>query len=533
MGTKQRKINLFPAYQGKICIYLFTCGFLTLFFYLWIASFLFPNSDIVNYSVPISLFLFAVWLGIFYLALKLGCAFDKKLSQRRQALVMLAVVLAFLPLQYIVFFSCYYQPGWDVSILTESGHWLALNMGIPTNYHEYFACYPNNVTLLMIWAYIDKLGQALFSQGYDYLFGAVMLSALMGDLALWLSWHTARRMEGSGPAMAVFFAGIPLIAFAPWMTNPYSDTMTLLFPLAAFCLFFQAMQIQKRILRVLCAVGCGLCVGIGMLIKPTVFIVAIALAIGWLFCAKNKKALVQAALLLALMAMGIVAVVLPGRQLCTQVMVKTGVTEEHIEQVRYPMTHYLMMGMQKQPSPFNPDRWQYGKWRAEDMNITFAQKGQDAKKAENIAQVKARLAEFGAGGYLRFLNDKARWTMGDGTMYFGGEVPTDNAFQQTKTAQFFQQFFSKNGNFYSLTAHWLQGAWMAVLFLCFLPLFEKSHFYADPAGAAARLSVFGLFAFLMLSESRGRYLINYLPLFLVVAALALPAALKQILKSEQ
>lgn len=505
-----------PAYSGNRLFYWFSCTFLVLMSYLVVASFVFPNSDIIAYR-PAIYFLLAEAAALGgWGVLRLGRRFAAWPAWKRSLLVAILLCLL-LPLQYILFKSVYYQPGWDVSILTESGYWLALEMGIPTNFMEYFACYPNNVTLLMVWAYMTKALIHFFGY-YDYLLAAIMLSAVMCNLALFFAFQTADRWLSPAKGLFCLYLGLPLVAFAPWIVNPYSDTMSILFPILTLYLFFRARETQRRWLRVCLYFFAGAGAGFGFMIKPTVAIVLVAILLAGLFCAKHKEELPHFAKAFAVVALGFLLLYLPLQQLRVQVMERSGVTQAHIEEVKYPATHFLMMGMQKQPSPFTQGQYQYGKWYARDCTTTYSASGQQAKIQTNIAVIQTRLQEFGPGGYLRFLSDKGRWILGDGTMYFGGEVPTDGCFQQGPLAMFLQQFFWKNGEFYDATAYVMQAFWLLTLSLCCLPLIHRKDDYTAPLCAVARLSVFGILLFVLLFEGRARYLINYLPVFFVLAA---------------
>lgn len=519
----KRQVSLYPRFQGHRLLHFFTCIFLTVLCYLFFASFLFPNSDIVAYQ-PLWCFLLAAVLGIVLWAIwKLAgllCENQVFLRQRGMAVVLLLGLL--LPLQYIIFKSVYYQPGWDVSILTESGYWLALEQGIPSNFLDYFACYPNNVTLLMIWAYMTKLLIRVFGY-YDYLFAAIMLSAVMTNMALYFAFKVADRCFGPRKALTMLAMGIPLLAFAPWMVNPYSDTMSILFPVLGLWLWLLGREPErKRWQKLLLLLMCGGGLAFGMRIKPTVAVMLIALLLTDLLRCRSREAWCSFAKAAVVVVVAFCTVAVPLDFFCTRIMTSSGVTEERIEETKYPMTHFLMMGMQKQPSPFNGERWQYGKWYAGDMNITYGQVGQQAKIRENLRVVGERLKEFGPLGYLRFLNDKARWVLGDGTMYFGGEVPTDVCFQQTPLAHLLQKFFWQPGEYYPVTAHLLQAVWMLVLGLCCMPIFRREDRYKERVVACCRLGVCGIILFILLFEGRARYLINFLPLFLVLAAYGLP-----------
>ena len=64
---------------------------------------------------------------------------------------------------------------------------------------------------------------------------------------------------------------------------------------------------------------------------------------------------------------------------------------------------------------------------------------------------------------------------------------------------------------------------MLVVGLCCLPLFYRKDAYGAQATACCRLAVCGILLFILLFEGRSRYLINFLPIFLVLAAYGLPA----------
>lgn len=521
--------GLLPAFAGHRLLYLFSCFFFILFCYLFFASFLFPNSDLVRYSAPLSCLLAALaGLGLWGWWRLAGRLCARPGFYRRRGLWVALFLLALLPLQGFLFFQVYYQPGWDVSVLTESAYWLAQEKGLPPNFIEYFACYPNNVTLLMVWAYLFKLLMRVFHY-YDYLFAAILVSAVMVNAAVYFTFKVADRVLGGRRALTLLAPCLPLLCFAPWLTNPYSDTMSILFPVLALWLWLLAREPDRGRWQKLALLAlCGGAVAFGMRIKPTVFIILIALLAAGLLCGGGRRAFLSTLKAAAVTGLAFLCVALPLDRYCTRVMVNSGVSAERIEQVKYPLTHFLMMGMQKQVSPFDPQRYQYGKWSAVDTAITAAQPGQQAKMKANLEVVRQRLAEFGPLGYLRFLNDKARWVLGDGTMYFGGEVPTSGCFQQTGIARFFQQFFWQKGRFYPALAHLLQAVWMVVVALCWLPLFKKRDDYAHPAAACCRLAAFGILLFILLFEGRSRYLINFLPIYILLAGFALPAEEQQV-----
>ena len=70
--------------------------------------------------------------------------------------------------------------------------------------------------------------------------------------------------------------------------------------------------------------------------------------------------------------------------------------------------------------------------------------------------------------------------------------------------EFYQNWFSA----------WMQGVWLMVCIRSALTILRKSD---APYSGIAKLSVLGLFLFLLLFENRSRYLFLYLPVILTIA----------------
>ncbi len=518
------QLGLFPRYDGMPFLYIFSCIFLAFFTYFFFASFLFPNSDIIYYNpllyVTIAAFICILLLGYWVCSGKL---LNNPTFQTHADLFILALFVLLFGLQCAVFYQVYYQPGWDVSILTESAYWLSNSAGLPTNYFDYFTYYPNNVILLMIWTYLFKIFRIVF--GFqDYLLLAVYISAFFINLSVFLTYKIAAKVFSLQKGLLVLSFGIPFLCFAPWVTNPYSDTMTILFPiLILYCILFAVDDTHTRLTRILVTVFAGVLAAVGFMIKPSVLIVIIALFCMCVFFFKTKeKAFVYAKVFVVLL-MAFCITYIPLKQYRTNVMVQSGISEERIDDMQYPFTHFIMMGMQEQHSVyFIHDRIQYGKWSLADTQITGAPIGQQAKISANVQEIKRRLSDFGVGGYLKFLHNKARWVLGDGTMYFGGEVPTGGPFQYMGSANFVQNTLWWHGNYYYFTAHVLQAIWLTIIALCCLPLFSKKDNYKNVTVAMCRLMIFGIILFILLLEGRSRYLINHLPIFILLAVYGVP-----------
>ncbi|MEG2930785.1 MAG: hypothetical protein RR825_03270, partial [Ruthenibacterium sp.] len=297
----------------------------------------------------------------------------------------------------------------------------------------------------------------------------------------------------------------------------------------AFWLWIRGGDAQNLRARLLWYAGAGLAVGIGYCLKPTVFIVCLAFVLADLLCGASRGSTSTSAAtlrerFLCLGAMlAVVLLLMAGSQmLCRRVLHASGVTDEEIDRYSFPATHFFNMGLSESISPVSGGTV-YGKWHGEDVLTAGNALTHADKVSATLHAAGEKLTDMGAAGYLSYLNRKTRWFMGDGTMYFGGESPVYDCFQQGPLAKLFQQFWWRGGQYYWVTAHILQGLWMLCVFLCALPVVLRRAHYAARHLLCLRLCVCGIILFVALFEGRSRYLTNFLPLFALLAAVSAAA----------
>lgn len=186
----------------------------------------------------------------------------------------------------------------------------------------------------------------------------------------------------------------------------------------------------------------------------------------------------------------------------------------------FGLTHFLMMGMNSD----HVDDGFYGAWDRNDIYGTSLQEGKDAKTAYNLSVVQERLKNFGPVGYVSFLVHKAEWVLTDGTFFWareGGSFPTDPV-QNEPIAKLFQSFvypeeYGGHENSYQRYAAYLHGLWVLILALIVLSAVKKRS-SSNVWIITVRMTLIGLLLFILLFEGRSRYLIMYLPFFVLLAS---------------
>ena len=191
-----------------------------------------------------------------------------------------------------------------------------------------------------------------------------------------------------------------------------------------------------------------------------------------------------------------------------------------------PMSHFMMMGLKtsyrEYPRPL------YGAYSLDDDLLTTSGRADGSSHEIAISEIKKRLTDMGAIGYISFLNNKAVWIMSDGTFYAYGEGLAIGGPVHYVRDDFLhkiaQNLFSIDGRFYPATSNVFHGAWVALLILiCLqLPAILRRHKLVRATQLIViQLSLAGIIAFVLLFEGRSRYLYNFLPLFIIAGLYSL------------
>lgn len=167
-----------------------------------------------------------------------------------------------------------------------------------------------------------------------------------------------------------------------------------------------------------------------------------------------------------------------------------------------PKTHWIMMGLAGN-----------GGYNNEDYVLTFSAPDGETRKALIRDEIAARLKEMGPAGLVRHALDKIGYTWGEGTYY----LPHKLAMGPTQPHSFWAEIFFEGRAHFSLFLRYANGLMLCMLLYLLAGALQKQ---SRDVLFAARLSVCGLFFFLLIWEARSRYLVNYVPVLLLLFAAA-------------
>lgn len=502
---------------------LFTIYFATIF----ISTIFFNKTININYNkilmIVIPLILYAIIFVIYY---KFS---DKKLLKKdiNIGVCILFIGIIFI-IQLFIIKKIYNIVGWDCGKIINDAL-ASIKNGTIEDY-SYYIYYPNNIEMFLIMRYLFAFTSKFIeiSNLYNVFYVASVFNIILLDIAALFTFLTVQRiLERKSSYLSLIFI-LVFILFTPYINIPYTDTITMMFPILIFYLYICIKQSTNK-KKYLLAFLLGIVSIMGFYIKPTTIIVIIAITIKELLNI-NKKNIPKNILVVCIIIIGM----LTGKMIYEHQKSKyfsSSISEEMLSENEMPFTHFLMMGMQQNkieniPENGGKNTFLYGAYNEEDVQNTKKVIGIENKKSYNFRIIKERLHNFGFWGYIKFLFNKSNWILSDGTFYYGCEGTTiPNSYgNQSNAGKNLQKFVTYNTKqFKNITANIMQTLWILLILGLVFSYNKKEDKYIN----VAKLSIIGIVLFILLFEGRSRYLVNYIPLFIVVGTYGLKNSLKQ------
>ena len=459
----------------------------------------------------ISIILIMLCFGVCLFTLRNKNKISKLINNKKIRIGIIITALLVFVIQIIIARCFYYPVGWDVRILRESAKALACNEAV--NY-LYFQQFPNNVFLLNIFKYIFYISN-LFPK-LDYEFALVIFNIIIMDLTVLLTILISKKIFGRKVSIITGILCTILVIFSPWMNVVYSDTLGMIFPVLILYLYLKINECNKVSNNIILSILIGIVSVIAFQVKPTNIVILIAIFISMIFYRmKNKEKILKyiGAIICIMISFCI------GKYIYDNNVANIEVFGQRLDDnysVVVPSTHFLMMGMQEQFDEEN-QAMTYGSWKESDYLYTFSFSGKDERVKAHISEIKNRLNNFGLKGYIKFLYNKANWILHDGTFYYGGEgrFVYEQPSADNKLAEVIQEYYVPTNSGYINIAYLHEGIWVVILFLMIISVIDKEKQREDIF--ILRLTITGIVIFLLFFEARSRYLINHLPIFILLS----------------
>lgn len=401
--------------------------------------------------------------------------------------------------QLVLCFHAYFITGWDVRAIMDTSY--AIAGGEADMHRSYFSQYPNNVSLVMLFAAIIRVVRLLLGNpGLDRcVFVLIAFQCAVNTCTGMLLRLAVNRLTGSkGLSWCTAVVYMAFIGLSPWLMIPYSDSTALIFPTAILALyqFRHDEQFGKWVWP-----GMGLLAGLGYMIKPQVLIAAIAIAI-----VETARCIFERKPVRWMRHVGGLAAVL--MLLATagmQLLIKASPIE--IRPGRsMNMLHYVMMGLNSETN---------GSYFYDDVVLTYH--AQD-KHAQQLPVIRQRLAEMGTEGLAEHLKKKTLTNYADGTFAWSCEGEFYKAWLEDKDevlSPYLKSIIYTGGSRYNQYQTAAQCIWLALLAgcaICAMFGIARSEHGLDEA-CVMMLCIIGITMFQTIFEARARYLYLYAPYY--------------------
>lgn len=402
--------------------------------------------------------------------------------------------------------------GWDVSCVVGTAYSLHHEILIQNNPDGwYYSVYPNNVPITFVLYKLFNLADKMDDFHYVNDFMWVIVICLMVSVTGYFMCVSVKKITRSFSTTCIACAlYISCVCVTPWKTVPYTDMFAIMFPLLSISLYVFHYYSKNKLVRYILWFLIFLSGFLGSLIKPTVFIVPIAIVLCEMvkIAVNLRKTWKEIVVKLSLIIFAFF--IYCG---CKQYIYED-VGYEPNKESEFTALHYLMMGLNEQST---------GSFHSGDVAISGNIPLLEDRTEKQIEVIKERLGEKGFLGYMNFLLRKMVMTFNDGTFGWGREgVYTldaypiyKNSFDVTLIKDIFIPNYLYSGQFNTYS----QAVWLLIIFsipgFCFVDKEKRE------VCMPILVSLLGIIFYLMLFEARARYLLCFLPLIIMAAALGM------------
>lgn len=393
--------------------------------------------------------------------------------------------------QAIVTYNTYFFTSWDPSMLFHNA--VAIVDGNGLQSPDYFSTYPNNIALLKLEVLLVSLHRKCgFFDAEIGMFFILLLQCLINTLTGLFTFEVLKRFSGRKAAVVGEIIYLILIGSSGWIGVPYSDSMTLLFPILTIYLW----ECKKNDVTAFLA---GFFSIVGAFLKPQVAIPLIAIIILAAFGLRREKADRKTGGLKRLF------ILLSGALIGMLLMLMLTRTDYDLnKEGALGMPHYFMMGS-----------GEFGVFSGDDVLFSESFETRSERNKANLKEGFSRIRALGFKGFGRHLRVKSLVTYADGTFAFGQDESFFEAFLPDKSflSHPLRNVLYGGGRSHQISEAFRQGMWLVVLFFALLSFFQRR----ESKTGVMCLTLLGFFIYEMIFEVRARYVYIFVPIYICLA----------------
>nr|WP_252344723.1 glycosyltransferase family 39 protein [Gemella sp. zg-1178] len=439
---------------------------------IWISVAPFVYERILN---PLALLLGIplTFMGIIYVARKILFSDDEKLKKYNKF-----IVIAYLIFQAIILsmdtlnFS-------DGAELENEAHYM-LNYGRFSG-ERYFLVYPNNInpTIILYWLYriagILHISEVLALHLFCF---------LSTSIAMYFTYKTAGKLLDKPKQTLILLLMLVYIPFQMYSLFYYSDTFMVV--LVSLIIYVLIPSDGSFIFKNKHIIAVALIVGFGWNLRSNIIIIIPALIIYLLFFKWYKK------LLLLLLTFGLSFFVFG--KIFDAIWSHYGFFID--EGYKFPMMHWVTMGMSIQGGSYN---WQ-------DFQYTYLSQN---KMTDDLTLFLNRVFHRPIFLNLLVFILKIRGNWSDGTINY------TNGTRALREGDSFlwQLFYGSNNSFFIYLSQFIYDV---IIFMMVYYIYKRRKEYIT-SGFLFQIIIFGVFVFHLIWEAKPRYVYAWMPIIFILA----------------
>jgi hypothetical protein len=358
-----------------------------------------------------------------------------------------------------------------------------------------------------------------------FMYSIIVISLLCVSLSvLGVTW-LADQLFSRKIAVVTFVLSASILLISPNMLIPYSDTFAMPFVVAIIIIsliIYRHLKTQpdnnRRIVPLIILLFA--IATIGYLIKPTVIFALIpCLLVG--ICLLNKKNIrdyMGVVIALAVVAPVSVLAIKYLPVLSAQYIYAKNNIEMPAQTIKdhsATFLHFLSTGT-------NPN---FGYYDSESADNLYSTNSQSEINHGSVEIISKRIDEQGLLWYFGLLAEKNIMNLSDGTFFygeFGGNLDASAPFSEIQTSGALFEYIYPRGKVYRVYKYLVNAIWLLILIGVTVSLIVNLKARRKIL-FITQLSLLLLLIFLMFFEARSRYLILFLPAFVLLGAFGLAA----------
>lgn len=473
-----QKINFLFLKKNVMNIFNFT--FLIIF--LWIYMNILLNNQYI-FTKDLNIFIIFFNIIIFILLYKILLKINSFLKNRTHIILFLVIII----LQIICIYNLKVNSNWDFDAVFG----IAKNISQGKEFDEYYLYkFRNNIGISLFFVIIYKIFHVT-----DYYNVSCIVNIFIIDLSIFLSYKLIKNKFNYEKALMFLSLCLGTTPLYTYSTIFYTDTISMVYPVLIYCIYLKLKE-NKNIYFY--SVLLGVTAFLGSIIKFSVIIILIACLIDMIL--KNKVKFIYKKIILIILSYVISSVVF-----CFTINSSKIFSFNMYSKSPIPPQHWVMMGLTGD-----------GGWSGKEFDFTYKlikDNNGDRKSVEKTINNKIieRLKNYKVNGYIKFLTFKNICTWGEGTY----SVP-DKLSRNPVKKTVIHEIVIYGKKYYSYFVYFSQTTHIIVLTGILISIFYALKNKKQDDFDVLRITVFGLVLFFSLWERRARYLVNYIPIFLIL-----------------